>query len=126
MIAANIFRSSLRHQPPLKLADDLDEKEQAAMFQPSPDCVGALPSPRLIAFCEALDTLSEKERDVLIVWAEYYRFGNKYQRLPDDISSSLAGRWNTTPENVRQIRKRAIDKIKKHVETSVEIEQSPR
>jgi len=120
MIAANIFRSSLRHQPPLKLADDLDKKEQAAMFQPSPDCDG-LPSPRLIAFCEALDTLSEKERDVLIVWAEYYRFGNKYQRLPDDISASLAGKWNTTSENVRQIRKRAIDKLRKHVEACAEI-----
>jgi RNA polymerase sigma factor (sigma-70 family) len=126
MIAANILRSSLRHQPPLKLTDDLDEKEQAAMFQPSPDWISALPSLRLIAFCEALDTLSEKERDVLIVWAEYYRFGSKFQRLPDDISASLAERWNTTPGNVRQIRKRAIDKIRKHVETCTEKEKSPR
>jgi DNA-directed RNA polymerase sigma subunit (sigma70/sigma32) len=96
------------------------------MFQPSPDFVGALPSPRLIALCEALDSLSAKERDVLIVWAEYYRFGNKFQRLPDDISASLAEKWNTTPENVRQIRKRAIGKIRKHVETCAEIGPTPR
>lgn len=71
------------------------------------------PMARLIA--EGLDQLTERERDVLRVSALYYRAGD-HQRLPNDVSAELAGRWETTNENIRAIRVRAMKKLKAYVE----------
>lgn len=73
-------------------------------------------SPKLRLMCEALDTLTERERDVLRVAALYFRPGEEHQRLPNDVSAELAGRWETTNENIRAIRSRATKKLKEYLE----------
>lgn len=70
------------------------------------------PAVRLLT--EGLDQLSERERDVLRVSALHYRAGD-HQRLPNDVSAELAGRWKTTNENIRAIRVRAMKKLKEFV-----------
>lgn len=72
-------------------------------------------SPKLRLLREALDTLSERERDVLRVAALYFRPGEEHQRLPNDVSAELARRWGTTSENVRAIRSRATKKLKEYL-----------
>ncbi|HYQ16607.1 MAG TPA: sigma-70 family RNA polymerase sigma factor, partial [Polyangiaceae bacterium] len=74
-------------------------------------------SPKLQLMCEALDTLSERERDVLRVAALYFRGGEEHQRLPNQVSAELARRWETTSENIRAIRSRATKKLKVYLET---------
>lgn len=74
-------------------------------------------SPKLRLMREALDTLSERERDVLRVAALYFRPGEEHQRLPNDVSAELARRWQTTSENLRAIRSRATKKLKEYLET---------
>ncbi len=59
---------------------------------------------------EGLDELSEREQDVLRVTALYQRAGD-HQRLPNAISAELALRWETTNENIRAIRSRALKKL---------------
>lgn len=73
-------------------------------------------SPKLRLLREALDALSERERDVLRVAALYFRPGEEHQRLPNDVSAELARRWGTTSENVRAIRSRATKKLKEYLE----------
>lgn len=73
-------------------------------------------SPKLRLMREALDSLSERERDVLRVSALYFRIGEEHQRLPNEASAELARRWDTTSENIRAIRSRAIKKLKEHLE----------
>ncbi|NUO50846.1 MAG: hypothetical protein HOV80_18495 [Polyangiaceae bacterium] len=68
------------------------------------------PGARLVA--EALEELTERERDVLRVSALHYRAGEEHQRLPNDVSAELASRWGTTNDNVRAIRVRAMKKLK--------------
>ena len=63
---------------------------------------------------EGLETLSEAECFVLRVTVEYDRPQQAHQRLPNKISRELASALSTTPENVRQIRKRAKKKIKEY------------
>jgi len=117
-IAANIFLSQLRrNSSPEELPDDLDTKEYKSVFQRSPAEENVPPSARMKLFLEALDTLSEKERHVLIVSAEWCRLGQEFQRLPDDISQDLAAKYQSTPEAIRQTRKRAKDKVKAFVES---------
>lgn len=69
-------------------------------------------SPQARAVSDALDELSERERDVLRVSALHYRAGEEHQRLPNDVSAELASRWGTTNDNVRAIRVRAMKKLK--------------
>jgi RNA polymerase sigma factor (sigma-70 family) len=66
---------------------------------------------------EALDTLSERERDVLRVAALYHRPGEEHQRLPNEVSAELQRRWQTTSENLRAIRSRATKKLKDYLAT---------
>jgi RNA polymerase sigma factor (sigma-70 family) len=69
-------------------------------------------SPELGLIVEALDALSERERDVLRVAALYHRLGEAHQRLPNAVSAELALRWETTSENIRAIRSRAMKKLR--------------
>lgn len=73
-------------------------------------------SPRLRLMSEALDSLSERERDVLRVSALYFRAGEQHQRLPNAVSAELARRWGTSAENVRAIRSRALKKLKDYLQ----------
>jgi len=117
-IARNIFLTQLRHsQNQEEMPDDFDTKEYKSVFQRSPAEENVPPSGRMKLFLEALDTLSAKERDVLVVSAEWCRLGQDFQRLPDDISQGLAAKYQSTPEAIRQTRKRAKDKLKAIVES---------
>lgn len=72
-------------------------------------------SPRLRLLREALEALSERERDVLRASALYFRSGEEHQRLPNDASAELARRWETTSDNIRAIRSRATKKLKQYL-----------
>jgi RNA polymerase sigma factor (sigma-70 family) len=61
---------------------------------------------------DALEALTDRERDVILDTAYYLKVGVGHQRLPNEASAALARRWNTTPENIRAIRSRTIKKIK--------------
>jgi DNA-directed RNA polymerase specialized sigma24 family protein len=64
---------------------------------------------------EALGVLSDKEQLVLRVTMQWYRPGDEHQRLPNAVASDLAATLRTTPENLRQIRRRAMRKIHDYV-----------
>ena len=60
----------------------------------------------------ALEQLSEKEQTVLRITFEWHQPGRAHQRLPNDVVAGLAKSLETTPENLRQIRRRALNKIR--------------
>jgi len=60
---------------------------------------------------KALNTLSEKEKDILLTYMQYSD-GNKH--LPDEIISELCQRYATIPATLRQIKKRSLDKVKNY------------
>lgn len=62
----------------------------------------------------ALATLTERERTVLRVTMQFYDPTVLHQRLPNGVAADLANVFNTTPVNIRQIRKRALDKVRDH------------
>ena len=70
------------------------------------------PSPEQKAFSEAFASLSEREQTVLRVTFQYHRFGSEFQRLSNEVTKDLASQLGTTPENLRAIRKRALDKLR--------------
>lgn len=72
-------------------------------------------SPKLALVHAALERLTEREQDVLRVSALYHRPGERHQRLPNAVSAELAERWDTTNENIRAIRSRALKKVAAYV-----------
>jgi DNA-directed RNA polymerase specialized sigma24 family protein len=72
--------------------------------------------PRVKLVAAGLESLSERERDVLAVSALHYRAG-EHQRLPNDVSADLAARWATTNENIRAIRARAMKKLREFIDS---------
>ena len=71
--------------------------------------VGA--SARERAVRQAVESLSEREQLVIRTTVQWYRPEKQHQRLPNDIAADLARTLGTTPENLRQIRRRAMRRI---------------
>jgi RNA polymerase sigma factor (sigma-70 family) len=78
------------------------------------------PLKRLV--CEALDSLRYIERRVLEVTYENYQYGRDHQRLPNKVVTETAETLNISHDYVRQLRKRAINKIKEYVKTHMPTE----
>jgi RNA polymerase sigma factor (sigma-70 family) len=72
--------------------------------------------------CEALDSLTDMERCILMVTYEYHQYGQEHQRLPNAAVKEISETYNISHDYVRQLRKRAIKKIKKYVDTHMPTE----
>jgi RNA polymerase sigma-70 factor, ECF subfamily len=117
-IAANILRHLLRNH---EAEHTKDEEEWRTILEctevSNPD--EEPNTPELIAkrkfIAEALETLTEREQLVLRTTYQYYRIGKQFQRLPNKISRELADQLATTPENLRKIRERALEKVAAYI-----------
>lgn len=63
---------------------------------------------------KALNTLSERDRNILVTYLMFEE-GNK--KLPSSEIQRLAEMWEVLPDNMRQIKKRSLEKVKKYIET---------
>ena len=63
---------------------------------------------------EALRQLTDKEYDVLMTYMEYDTDKNKH--IPDSVLAVLTTKYQTTPANLRQIKCRALKKVKDYIE----------
>lgn len=64
---------------------------------------------------EALDLLSDMDRDIVLTKFDHYQPGKKHQRLPEAVIEDLCRRYNITPANLRKRRERAIKQIAQHI-----------
>lgn len=65
------------------------------------------------------DELDEREQDVIRTTFKEYDPCRVHQKLASEDIRTLAARWETTPENIRQVRKRALAKLKKALPASM-------
>lgn len=68
---------------------------------------------------EALDALTERERDILLATYEHYDSAKpqQQQRLPPAVVEEICKKHDINPDNLRQIRKRANQKLARFVTT---------
>ncbi len=104
----------------VRLPEDADENlpdpHAGEKFIGNDDEVLLTISPEGQCLQEALASLTEREREIILITAQHSVDG-KQLRLPQDVLDGLCKRLETTKENIRTIRKRAYNKIKKYVET---------
>lgn len=62
-------------------------------------------------FDKALDSLSERDRDVLLTYADYNCISTK-KHLPDSVMKQLCKTYKTNSGNIRQIKTRSLKNIK--------------
>jgi RNA polymerase sigma factor (sigma-70 family) len=105
-IARNLLLDCLAGRESLASAEELE-----LLSVPAEEVPPESDTPRLRALRAALGTLTDREQDVLRVSALYQRRGEAHQRLPNDVSDELARRWETTNDNIRAIRSRAMKKL---------------
>lgn len=67
---------------------------------------------------DALNSLSDKERHILLT---YYNYKEGDKHLPDNVMSELKKTYSTTSENIRQIKKRSLDKVKQYIGSKTNI-----
>lgn len=63
------------------------------------------------------EVLNERERQVLEIFTSYYDAESEHQYPPDGLVTELCERLMTTEENIRQIRRRALGKLKDFINT---------
>lgn len=80
-----------------------DDDESMLTISPEKKCLQA-----------ALAALTEREREVILLSAEYSIDGRQL-RLPPDVLLGLCTRLRTTQANIRTIRKRAFNKVRNYV-----------
>jgi len=64
---------------------------------------------------QAVLALSNREQLVIRVTFQWYQPDMRHQRLPNAVAAELANTLGTTPENLRQIRRRAMRKIESYL-----------
>lgn len=111
VISENIVRDSFRGQPEVSFVEDEVLESQELTEDPPGE-----PSIRAQRMESALEALNDREQLVLRTTALWYRPGQSQQRLPNKVMSQLANSLNTTPDNVRQIRARAMGKLRARME----------
>lgn len=111
-IAQRLFQDAMRSRRRLEQVHVEAEDWERIPF-PAP---GPAPDPGKLALVRrALQQLSDREQCVLRVTFQWYQPGQPHQRLPDDVIEDLAEALQTTPENLRQIRRRALERIRAFV-----------
>jgi RNA polymerase sigma factor (sigma-70 family) len=64
----------------------------------------------------ALAGLTDRERDILLTCYDYHE-EDKY--TPSEVLDALCEIWGTTRPNVRQLKKRALDKVKAYINSPI-------
>jgi RNA polymerase sigma factor (sigma-70 family) len=108
-IAQRLFQDALRSRRRLGLVH-VEAEDWDRIPAPEPAAVPDLA--RVERVCQALSQLSDREQRVLRVTFQWYRPGQTQQRLPSEVVDGLAEALETTPENLRQIRRRALEKVR--------------
>jgi RNA polymerase sigma factor (sigma-70 family) len=121
-VAANILRSSFRANAGAREIQLTDE-EWAQLAEDTCGGVSAEPETlehRLVR--EAFEQLNDKQRLVVEATLDNFKVDpdRKQQRLSNEDSKVLAEKLGTTPEDVRQTRKRAYKKMREYVEARLQ------
>lgn len=109
-ILQNCIIDELRNSTPI-----ISLLKESMLEAPPPLLAGRAEEDSILAkrLREEIERLPPREQDVLWTYAQHYRPGDPHQRLSNEESRALAERWDTTSVNMRQIRKRAFDKLRR-------------
>jgi hypothetical protein len=89
----------------------VDQEMMPEKVDDRPDDSDFEPGDELIIYEKAMSMLKPREQDIIKM---YMQFSVKGQHVSDEVIKILCERWEILPANLKQIRKRALDKLKKY------------
>ena len=119
-IAKNSMRNLLIQSKDLRIDDQLESLLESEII----DTVVAefeFETDQQKALGEALKTLSDRDQDILLTYM-MYEDGKKH--LPDNVLQFLLKKYDTTSENLRQLKGRSLKKIKNHILNNVYLQNN--
>jgi len=122
-IAENIVRDRFRGQPEISIVDETEVERIESPGQETTDET-EIPEPeRLRLLKSGFACLSEIEQTVLRATMSWWQPDQQHQRMPTAAMQELSRQIDKSPENIRKIRSRAIDKLEKYVNENVQDEK---
>jgi RNA polymerase sigma factor (sigma-70 family) len=122
-IAENIVRDRFRGQLEISIVDETEIERTESPRQEATDET-EIPEPeRLKLLRSAFAGLSEIEQTVLRATMSWWQADQQHQRMPNAAMQELSRQIDKSPENIRKIRSRAMDKLEKYVNENLQNEE---
>ncbi len=112
-IAANLLRDSHRHNTSIPTEPLTDAYIAHTSMLAESNSQDSQDSRQMKLIKDALNSLTEREQDIMRTAYQWYEPG---KNLPAHVIEELTQRYNTTPENIRQILSRARKKVREFIE----------
>jgi RNA polymerase sigma factor (sigma-70 family) len=123
-ITENLVRDRFRNQPEVSLLDDGEIEQLPANKDVETDSTRVPESERLKLLKSGFALLSDIEQTVLRATMFWWRAGQPHQRMPHTALLELSTQIGKSPENIRKIRSRAIQKLGKYVNENLDDEKA--
>ena len=122
-IAENIVRDRFRGQLEISIVDETEIERSESPRQDATD-EAEIPEPeRLKLLKSGFAGLSETEQTVLRATMSWWQPDQQHQRMPNAAMQELSRQIGKSPENIRKIRSRAMDKLEKYVNENLQNEE---
>lgn len=119
-IARNHFRRMIDAVQKVSRISYLDVFPERPFFDPDDaDETEMADPPPMIALKRALQTLSDRDREILLIAVQFEEEG----RLPKVIKQTLCEKYGLSPDSLRQVKKRSKEKIEKYMQEHVFLTQ---
>jgi RNA polymerase sigma factor (sigma-70 family) len=119
-ILENLLRDRFHGHQEVSLLNDGDVEDRCSASVSDVSDSDPPESDRLKLLKSGMTLLSEVERTILLSTALWTRTGEQHQRMPHEVMTELSRTTGKSPENVRQIRSRALKKLKQHINDRLE------
>lgn len=118
-ICEHIVSDYFRRQPDVDFVDKevLEAHEAAETHEDPADEVDPVYAARLRIIEEALDTLTDREREVIRTTMIWSKLGQKKGHMPRKVMTDLTTSLKISSDYVRKIRERAMTKVKAYVDS---------
>jgi len=122
-IAENIVRDRFRGHLEISILDETEvERLESPRHETSDET--EIPEPqRLKLLKSGFACLSEIEQTVVRATMSWWQPGHQHQRMSNAAMQELSRQIDKSPENIRKIRSRAIDKLEKYVNENLQDEE---
>jgi RNA polymerase sigma factor (sigma-70 family) len=122
-IAENLVRDRHRGQPEVSFLHDEDLERLGSNVPDEEDGCQVPESRRMKLLESGFALLSDSEQTILRATMFWWQGNRECQRMPHAAMEQLARQVGKRPENIRQIRARALKKLLKHVNEAAQDEE---
>jgi RNA polymerase sigma factor (sigma-70 family) len=123
-IVQNLVRQRYRGQPEVCLVDDGELDALAGSSNGNPDQIEPPQRERLRLLKSGFELLSDAEQTVLRATMLWWQADRQHQRMPESAMRELSKQIGKSPETIRQLRLRALRKLKKYVNENLDNEKA--